>query len=174
MAKPNFFAKFTVIKSLLLVFLLVFAIYSATGEEPTDLQQQDPLSGELKLEGKFIQKLILLNTEGQREEVDISGEKTDLPDGKYSVSEIHLEGGYKSRFGEQWITISSDEPAVLNAGGPLKSDLKVQRQGRILKLNYKLLGIGGESYTSSNRSTPPQFTVYKGDKAISTGKFEYG
>jgi hypothetical protein len=63
---------------------------------------------------------------------------------------------------------------VFKVGAPLKQTVKTQRQGRILVLNYELLGIGGEIYTDSNRNKPPTFTVYKGDKEIASDKFEFG
>jgi hypothetical protein len=63
---------------------------------------------------------------------------------------------------------------VLKLGAPLAQTVKVQRQGSVLVLNYELLGSGGEKYSGSNRSKPPTFTIYKGDKEIASDKFEYG
>jgi hypothetical protein len=100
-----------------------------------------------------------------------------VPTGKYRLHEIHLEGGYISRSSNttvEWITITVDKPAVLKLGAPLTQTAKVQRQGSVLVLNYELLGGGGEKYTSPNRSKPPTFTIYKGDKEIASDKFEFG
>jgi hypothetical protein len=63
---------------------------------------------------------------------------------------------------------------MLKVGAPLKQTVRVQRQGGILVLNYELLGVGGEKYTGPDRSKPPTFTVYKGDKEIASDKFEFG
>jgi len=41
-------------------------------------------------------------------------------------------------------------------------------------MNYELLGVGGEQYTGGNRSEPPTFTVYRGDKEVASDKFEFG
>ena len=37
-----------------------------------------------------------------------------------------------------------------------------------------LNGIGGNGYRADNRDKRPGFVVYKGDKEIASGKFEYG
>jgi hypothetical protein len=41
---------------------------------------------------------------------------------------------------------------------------------------YQLVGAGGEAYQLANqdRSHPPEFAVFKGDKKIASGKFEFG
>jgi len=75
---------------------------------------------------------------------------------------------------QNWIDVGEDKPAVLKVGAPLKQILKAERQGRVLTLDYQLLGIGGENYVRDDRDNPPTFTVYKGDKKIASGTFEYG
>jgi len=133
--------------------------------------------GELKLEGKHIQQLVLQSRDGKRERFDKPGESITLPAGKYRLQEVHLEGGYVSRIRivpDDWVTADKDKPAVLKVGAPLKQTVKAQRQGSVLVLNYELLGIGGEIYTDRDTSKPPTFTVYKGDKEIASDKFEFG
>ncbi len=133
--------------------------------------------GELKLEGSHIQRLILRRKDGKKEKFDQPAEIIKLPAGEYRLMESHLKGGYICYSGasdKDWITITPDKQAVLKVGAPLTKTLDVRRQGRVLQLNYKLLGIGGESYTNTDRSKPPTFTVYKGDKEIASGKFEFG
>ena len=75
---------------------------------------------------------------------------------------------------QNWVEVDEDKPAVLKVGAPLKQIVKATRQGRVLALDYKLSGIGGETYVRDDRSKPPTFTVYKGDKKIASGTFEYG
>jgi hypothetical protein len=49
------------------------------------------------------------------------------------------------------------------------------RQGKRLALNYRLIGVGGAyQLVNQDRSHPPEFTVYHGDKKVASGKFEFG
>jgi hypothetical protein len=135
--------------------------------------------GELNLQGQHIQRLVLSQKDGSRKKFDKPGETIKLAIGEYRLQEASLEGGYSCGITRpisdaDWVTIAEDKPAVLKVGAPLKQTVEVTRQGSLLLLNYKLLGAGGEAYTSDNRSDPPAFTVYKGDKKIASCKFEYG
>lgn len=143
-----------------------------------EANKQNSAVGELKLEGKYIERLVLQSRDGKRERFDKPGESITLPAGEYRLLETHLKGGYicsssRTPTGD-WVTIAEDKSAVLKVGAPLKQIVKAQRRGKFLALNYELLGVGGEMYTSANRSKPPIFTVYKGDKEIASGKFEFG
>ena len=143
-----------------------------------EANKQNSAVGELKLEGKHIERLVLRRKDNRTERLDQPAETIKLQVGEYRLLETHLKGGYICRSSRtptgDWITIAEDKPAVLKVGAPLKQTVKAHRRGRILALNYELLGVGGEMYTSANRSKPPTFTVYKGDKEIASGKFEFG
>jgi hypothetical protein len=135
--------------------------------------------GELKLDGNHIERLVLSQKDGGRKKFDKPNETIKLAIGEYRLQEASLEGGYSCGIttpisDADWVTIAEDKPAVLKVGAPLKQTVELKRQGSLLLLNYKLLGAGGEAYTSDNRSDPPAFTVYKGDKKIASCKFEYG
>ena len=67
-----------------------------------------------------------------------------------------------------------DKQAVLKVGAPLVQELELRRQGEGIEFNYKLLGLGGESYVSNQRDKPPSLTVYKGDKVIVSDNFRFG
>jgi hypothetical protein len=140
---------------------------------------EDSVLGELELEGESIVRLILRREGNNQTETFRRPEQIiKMPTGKYTVQEVHLDGGYiyyASRDPRhRRVTITSDEPATLKIGGPLKQTVKVSREGRILVMNYKLLGIGGEQYTNGSRADPPTFAVYRGDKWIASDKFEFG
>jgi hypothetical protein len=134
---------------------------------------QAPSMGELKLEGKYIERLVLKQMNGPIKNIDHPEETTKLPTGKYLLQEVRLIDGYSCRK-NQWVIIANDKPVVLKYGAPLKQTVKIKRQGSVLILNYELLGGGGEKYTGSNRSKPPTFTIYKGDKEIASDKFQFG
>jgi hypothetical protein len=140
---------------------------------------QDSTIGEIKLEGKSINQLILQREDSNgREEFRRPEQIIKLPTGKYRVHEIHLEGGYICYAYREpkhlLVSVTSDETAILKIGGPLKQIIKVDRQGRNLVMNYELHGVGGEKYTGGTRAEPPIFTVYKRDKEIASDKFEFG
>ena len=132
--------------------------------------------GELKLEGKYIERLVLGRRNGHTQRLDHPAETIKLPVGEYNLMEIHLIDGFSCRLltNDRKVTITNDKPVILKLGAPLTQTVKVKRQGSVLLLNYELLGSGGETYTSSDRSKPPTFTIYKGDKEITSGKFEFG
>jgi hypothetical protein len=144
-----------------------------------ETNKQDTTTGEVKLEGKSITRLTLQRQDiKEREEFRRPEQIIKLPTGKYYLHEVHLEGGYicyAYRESKRYlVSVSPDEPANLKIGAPLKQIVKVNRQGRNLVMNYELLGVGGEKYTGSDRSKPPTFAVYKGEKEITSDKFEFG
>lgn len=153
-------------------------LFLATGTSLCMAQGQRSVLGELKLEGKHVERLVLQRKDGQTERFDQPGETFKLPVGQYRLLESQLNGGYDCFQGVgpqiKWITITENVPAVLKVGAPLKQILEVKRRGKVLMLDYKMLGIGGEAYASTDRSNPPSFTVYKGDKEIASGQFKYG
>jgi hypothetical protein len=134
--------------------------------------------GELKLEGEHVERLVLRRKDGHNERFNSPGQTVTLPVGQYHVLESHLSGGYTCFQGPgpnvQWITVTEGNPALLKVGAPLKQTLDAARHGRVLVLDYKLLGAGGESYAGKDRSKPPSFAIYKGDKEIASGTFEFG
>lgn len=129
--------------------------------------------GELRLEGEYIENLVLEGKYGTLKSFRMPAGSIKLPAGEYRLKQVTLKGGYTHNlnvitFKSEWIMVSKDEPAVLKIGAPLKQTVEMKRRGRYLTLNYKLLGAGGESYTNPNGSEPPTFTVYHGDKEIAS------
>jgi hypothetical protein len=73
------------------------------------------------------------------------------------------------------VLVTPDEPGQLQAGAPLESELTFTRSGKILMLDYKLLDAAGRDFSRSGAALgPPRFVVYKGDREIGSGTFEYG
>ena len=147
-------------------------------ETPTPSQHGTNL-GELKVQGKYIERLVLRQKDGGTKKFDKPGETIKLPIGEYRLQEVRLESGYScgitTRISDaNWVTVAEDKPAVLEVGAPLKQAVRVERWGRFLVLNYELLGVGGEKYTQADRNKPPTFTVYKAGKEIASGEFEFG
>jgi hypothetical protein len=61
-------------------------------------------------------------------------------------------------------------------GGPLTNSVAVSRRGSSLYLSYQLLGAAGRTYSriDLDRSKPPEWTAYRGDTKVGSGKFEFG
>jgi len=168
-------AKFRLINLLIIIPLLWITGVCLCQAQEAD--KQDSATGELKIEGQYIERLVLRSRNGRTQSLDHPAETINLPTGQYRLQEVHLIDGYISRSNNttgDWVTIAEGKPAVLKLGTPLTQTVKVQRQGTVLKLNYELLGGGGEKYTRSDRSNSPTFTIYKGDKEITSDKFEFG
>jgi len=158
-----------------ILFFLGIAAYICGAQEASD---EDATLGELKLEGKYIDRLVLQRKDGRTERLDRPAETIKLPVGEYRLLEAHLNGAYTYRSNRPaigaWVTITKDEAAVLKVGAPLKQTVKVQRQGMILVLKYELLGVGGKTYTAEDRDKPPTFAIYRGEEEIASGQFEFG
>jgi hypothetical protein len=143
----------------------------------SDSRAESPNMYELKLEGENIERLIL-KSGNQKQTFEKPDKSIMLKPGTYEVSELHLKSGFMyypyrdtTRLGP--IQVGPGEPAILNAGGPLEQRITAQRNGQLLAMDYRLIGIAGEGYRFE-RVHRPTFTIYKGDKEIASGKFQFG
>lgn len=162
-----------------LTALFVITSFSWAGQvSRCQAQEQKQVLGELRIEGKHIERLLLCRKNGQTKQFNEPNQVLRLAVGEYRLQYISLKGGYTCNSlhssAYDWITIAENKSAVLKVGAPLKQILEVKRQGKNLIINYKLLGIGGEAYITGDRSNPPGLTIYKGDREIATGRFAYG
>jgi hypothetical protein len=138
-----------------------------------------PADCELAIEGHGIERLVLLTDKGGSRQWDQPGKSVTLPEGRYRVSQVQLQGGFVNRpdrsRSEPWLAVTPEGPNRLQVGAPLVSQLKVERSGRIIKLDHSLRDKGGRRYLVSgvNRK-PPEFAVYLGDRKVGSGTFEYG
>lgn len=154
------------------------------GEAKPALQftgQSAPL-GELRITGKFIQRLVLAGGP-YLVVLDQPAASVQVPTGSYNQRDIRLEQNGNEAFRDSGqsqsgkrFSVDDKIPAMLNVGGPLTNSVTANRHGQDLRLDYRLVGAGGETYQLANqdRSKPPEFAIYKGDKKIASGKFEFG
>jgi hypothetical protein len=167
-----------VLKFRLFIIFSITLILWSIGSPLGQTQEQEPAKGELRLEGKHIERLVLYRKYGCTEQFDEPDNTIKLAVGEYRLQDVRLKGGFISNSvrtsSYDWLTIVENEPAVLKVGAPLKQMLKVKRRGKALVLDYKLLGIGGESYNNTERDKPPKLIIYNGDEEINSGRFEYG
>lgn len=164
---------------LLLSFSLILLspLVPAFADEAADTPSEDTPTGQLKIDSQHVEHLVLVDDQGHRKEFEKPTETLNLPSGKYRIEQVRLTGGYQCYAftvqGLEWITVSTDEVSTMKFGPPLTQDLKVTRQGKMIKLEYLVKGTAGETYRL-NRDNPPEFAVYKNDKKIASGKFEFG
>jgi hypothetical protein len=159
---------------------------SLNGEVKPALQfvEQSVAVGELKITGKFIQRLVLPG-EPYLVVLDQPAGAVRVPVGSYNQLNLQLAQGSAVAYHvasplppAKRITVTDRAPTLLAIGGPLTNTVFAARQGRYLRLNYQLIGAGGETYEldllDRDYLPPPQFTVYKGERKIASGKFEFG
>ncbi len=134
----------------------------------------------LNIEGQGIKQLILKDQDGRTRTFESPGPMVTLPPGNYTVHTIRLEGDHYAQShrlpAELQVIADPNAPATLKIGAPLRQVVKVERQGPVMALSYELVGQGGEPYAIS-RNRPeqrPAFTVYKGDRKVASGDFEFG
>ena len=144
-------------------------------------QQQSPM-GRLDVQGKFIKHMVLEDGHSlvvlDRPEGEIN-----VPVGEYRGRDLLLDGGPAGllkarRFSgmNDDIRIREGQATALKVGGPLDNSVKIQRAGNVLKLDYRLVGVGGLDYQrlGGRSSKAPSVAIYKGERKIASGTFEYG
>jgi hypothetical protein len=143
--------------------------------------EQTPKLGEVKITGTFVQRATL-ERGPYLVVIDQPQATVKVPVGHYSGSKVCLRRGgveaylyRRTQVAMGQITVNEKRPALLNAGGPLTNSVSVSRRGTSLALNYQLVGVGGAyQLVNQDRSHPPEFTIYQGDRKIASGKFEFG
>ena len=142
-----------------------------------------PPMGEVRLDGRFIKRLILRESTKKGSSLvilDSPDKNVFIPARTYRTQKIFLEGGEKHGLfwadGDKEISVTQGELFVLKMGGPLNHSVKARRRGRNLSLDYMLLGIESQRYIqlAADRKNPPAFVIYRGDNIIVSGSFEYG
>ncbi|MGD0262299.1 MAG: hypothetical protein ABSD29_21235 [Verrucomicrobiota bacterium] len=156
-------------------------VQGGAGKVRMQFAEQEPKLGELKIMGQFVERVTL---EGGPYLVvlDQPGATVKVPVGRYKEAKVclrrgdvtaHLDGPSETAVGR--ITVAEKAPAVLTAGGPLTNSVAIERRGRNLTMSYRLTGVGGlYQMVEQDRSHPPEFTIYQGDKKVASGKFEFG
>jgi len=150
------------------------------------VEQTVPL-GELKITGKFIRRLTLSGNSGNPwfTVLDQPAGTVRVPNGSYTQPFVQLEqngiqaiwdANSSSSARQASIVVNALTSTTLDIGGPLTNSVAVSRHGSDLRLDYRLLGAGGQRYqlASLDRSHPPEFAIYHAGKKIGAGNFEFG
>jgi hypothetical protein len=143
--------------------------------------EQSVALGNVQITGKYIQRLILPGGT-YLVVLDHPAGLVAAPVGSYRQPNVSLEqNGAKAVCHTPWasgktVLVASNTTFVLTAGGPLTNSVVATRNGPDLVMNYKLIGVGGLVYqlAGQDRTHPPEYAVYKDDKKITSGTFEFG
>jgi hypothetical protein len=160
-------------------------VRSQNGEATPSLQftEQSVALSEVNVTGQFIGRLALAGR-SYLVILDQPAGVVKIPAGNYGQPDIMLErngaqaycdyGRFQILRGR--ISVDGKTRAVLDVGGPLTNSVTASRHGQDLRLDYRLVGAGGQTYqlARQDRSKPPEFAIYKGGKKIASGSFEFG
>ena len=72
--------------------------------------------------------------------------------------------------------VNPEKVEELKAAAPLNHSVIVTRTGRVLKLDYKLIGSGGGEYNlwDIRDRSKPTFSIYHDGVKVGGGTFEFG
>ncbi|HUC84735.1 MAG TPA: hypothetical protein VL970_06035 [Candidatus Acidoferrales bacterium] len=138
--------------------------------------------GDLKISGQFIRRLVLRGG-AYLVICDSPSETVKAPTGNYYLPDVLLEQKGVQAFcnsaawrTQRTVKVADHTLANLVAGGPLTNTVSAARHGEDLTMNYQLMGAGGQIYQMMNldRSKPPEFAIYKGQRKVAAGNFEFG
>lgn len=134
--------------------------------------------GQLELAGLYVHRLVLENAPHRAAFFHVPARIIRLPVGTYTDVGVFLKNGNSeatAAFDEK-VVVTAGATNVLAVGGPLTNSAKVTQAGRVLRMDYKIVGCGGKPYelVHSGRLKEPEFTIFKGDKRIASGKFQFG
>jgi hypothetical protein len=141
--------------------------------------------GQLILDGTMIQRLVLLGGEEGKGRVVVleprGSAPLSVPAGTYDLQRITLASdlGLFEAVRREDLAVEEAQSVSLAVGGPLNNAATVQRRGGSLVLNYALKGRGGEEYevptaSLSNRDHRARAAIFRGERCVASGRFEYG
>ena len=148
------------------------------------LREKTVPTGTLQIESKWVHRLVLGNGELLIVPEPVEGAAI-VPTGNFRVQQCNLKYDKEkpvispTRLNEMKVVVSETGENVLRIGGPLDSQVKIQRMGKVLKFDYELVGAGGEKYdvqqiTNYDNDKKSSVTIYKGDMQVGSGSFEFG
>lgn len=138
----------------------------------------EPELGQLELAGVYVHRLVLHGAPKHAAFFYSPTHVLRLPVGTYDTIQVVLERGGCKATAEfnQKVIVTSHSTNILAVGGPLTNSVSVTRRGRVLQMEYDLVGYGGKQYklVSTNQVKEPEFEIYKGNRRIAHGKFRFG
>jgi hypothetical protein len=143
-----------------------------------ELIPQQPKLGEIAITGRFIELLSLEKDSDYAVLLHNPAPTVWIPAMTYSKVSVRLQHGADTAtsVSDKIVSVKEKAQAQFAVGGPLKNLVTTRRSGGNLHLDYSLVGVGGEGYTlaAQDRLKPPKFAIYKDNRRLATGKFEFG
>ncbi|MBZ5499418.1 MAG: hypothetical protein LAP85_23720 [Acidobacteriia bacterium] len=165
-------------------YQLAFAFGAASGVAlvtATLTEHRSPMA-EVTLDGKFVRRLILQG-DARLAILESPGRTVTLPADNYRIQTVYLVPAADkpvltgvSTSETSRITVAAGAPNRLQIGAPFVSSVRAERKGSSLLLSYVLKGAAGEEYTvmTPDRRNPPKFVIYRGDRQVASGNFQFG
>jgi hypothetical protein len=163
-------------------FRMEFRFETAGGNLPvtaTITETHSPVA-DLALEGALIRGLILKGDD-RLVIMDAPGHTIAIPADTYRLQGVQLQPSPNapglictvegSRF-----PVTAGAANILKVGAPLQSTVAAERNGKMLRMRFLVKGATGEEYSITNpdKSRPPKFVIYRGDRQVASGSFQYG
>jgi hypothetical protein len=155
---------------------------------PADLALSfEPVSvvlGRVRVEGGFIRRLVLDgcgSADPFTAVIDAPAGEVRAPVGVYARQIVRLQsdGGTNIAIGlgTNRLAVTETEPAVFNAGAPLRQMVEVGRaDGDSVSLSYRLVNAAGLGFHLAfhDEKDPPRLAIRQGNKLVGEGRFEFG
>lgn len=143
---------------------------------PCRAAESSDLTGTLRIDGTGVRRLQLFDGGGKMQSVEVVDGTVKLDPSTYTVTQIYLTNGLYCRSPRLPIVeVTADAEATLKVGGPLTQIIEAKQQGCMLVLSSFSEGVAGSRYAGRPAGAdPPGFEIYKGNRKIDDGEFEYG
>jgi hypothetical protein len=143
--------------------------------------EQPVTPGQLEVRGQHIHRLILRDGPWMVG-LDEPAGPIPVPAGSYAAHMVQLRHGDARAYPQVWpadrgiqrqTVIEPGQPIELVVGGPLTNMVQVKRRTHHVHFDHQLVGAGGQAYRIAEQNLP-RFTVFRGEKVVATGNFEFG
>jgi hypothetical protein len=158
---------------LLLTSSLFLPAPAFSGEPMEDQAAPNHATSKLELEGKPVERLVLVDEQNQRHEFRHPSSPLSLPPGRYQIAEISVRWNENEPLTTDrdviGLTLSPSATYRLILGGPPDLGLSVKRQGDLLMVDYKIPRYSSDFW----RNSPPLVAIYRGEHKLASGTLEY-
>lgn len=132
---------------------------------------------DIAYKGQFVSRVQLLEHKEDRFALGLLDWPTGamrIPRGVYSPYRVDLLDSFYG-YPQGVARLDPDGITTLQTGGPIRQEISVRRTGARLNLGYALRGVDKTAYRPVQaHQNPPRFAVYRGNRRVGAGQFEYG
>ncbi len=128
---------------------------------------------DIAFEGQLVSRVLLKGRDQEYGLLDWPVSAMRIPSGAYTPYQVRILDSF-SGYPKSAVRLASGGNTLLKTGGPLNPHVSVSRSGAYLSLDYSLRGVDGTQYSADRSFDNPRFAVYRGDRRIAEGRFEYG